>query len=66
MYADILAFLQKWVPKYVDFNRSYLTVGLGCTGGQHRSVYVAEKLAAELGTDFPNILTRHTELRSTK
>jgi len=66
MYTDILTFLQKWLPKYVDFNRSYLTVGLGCTGGQHRSVYVAEKLAAELGTEFPNVLTRHTELRSTK
>jgi len=66
MYADILAFLQKWIPAYVDFNRSYLTVALGCTGGQHRSVYLAEKLAAELGTDFPNILTRHTELSSAK
>ena len=64
MYADILEFLQKWMPKYVDFNRSYLTVALGCTGGQHRSVYLAEKLAAELGAEFPNVLTRHTELSS--
>lgn len=66
MYADVLEFLQKWMPKYVDFNRSYLTVALGCTGGQHRSVYLAEKLAAELGAKFPNVLTRHTELSSAK
>jgi len=62
MYSDILAFLQKWIPEYQDFNRSYLTVALGCTGGQHRSVYMAEKLAAELRRQYPQVLTRHTEL----
>ena len=62
MYRDILGFLQKWIPEYVDFNRNYLTIALGCTGGQHRSVYMAEKLAAELGAQFPNVLTRHNEL----
>ncbi|MBT8443995.1 MAG: RNase adapter RapZ, partial [Gammaproteobacteria bacterium] len=44
MYRDILGFLQKWIPEYIDFNRNYLTIALGCTGGQHRSVYMAEKL----------------------
>ena len=62
MYRDILAFLEKWIPEYVDFNRSYLTVALGCTGGQHRSVYMAEKLAVELGRRFGPVLTRHNEL----
>jgi UPF0042 nucleotide-binding protein len=66
MYTDILEFLKTWIPQYVDFNRSYLTIALGCTGGQHRSVYVAEKLAAELGNKFPNVLTRHSELISGK
>lgn len=62
MYADILDFLRHWIPKYQDFNRSYLTVALGCTGGQHRSVYMAEKLAAALREEHPQVLTRHTEL----
>ena len=63
MYADILSFLEKWIPQYMDFNRNYLTVALGCTGGQHRSVYLAEKLAAELKQKFGLVLTRHNELR---
>ena len=66
MYTDILAFLEKWIPQYVDFNRNYLTIALGCTGGQHRSVYLAEKLAAELKQKFDHVLTRHNELSSDK
>jgi UPF0042 nucleotide-binding protein len=62
MYADILAFLNKWIPNYVDFHRNYLTVALGCTGGQHRSVYMVEKLAIDLGQKYPHVLTRHNEL----
>lgn len=62
MYQDILQFMQKWIPEYLDFNRNYLTVALGCTGGQHRSVYMAEKLAAELTRKYPRVLTRHNEL----
>lgn len=64
MYRDILAFLRKWIPEYIDFNRNYLTIALGCTGGQHRSVYLAEKLAAELGATYSHVLTRHNELPS--
>lgn len=62
MYADILSYLQKWIPEYIDFNRSYLTIALGCTGGQHRSVYMAEKLAAALTEIHTPVLTRHNEL----
>ncbi len=62
MYADILAFLEKWIPEYVDFNRNYLTVALGCTGGQHRSVYMTEKLASALAPKYEHVLTRHNEL----
>lgn len=64
MYADVLAFLTRWIPKYVDANRSYLTVALGCTGGQHRSVYMTEKLAAALRESHGPVLTRHNELPS--
>lgn len=62
MYKDILRFLTRWIPNYVDFNRNYLTIALGCTGGQHRSVYMAEKLAGELGAQYQHVLTRHNEL----
>ena len=62
MYSDILAFLQKWMPKYIDFNRSYLTVGLGCTGGQHRSVYLCEKLGEYFRSHIQNVQIRHREL----
>ncbi|MDJ0929263.1 MAG: RNase adapter RapZ [Gammaproteobacteria bacterium] len=63
MYGDILSFLQRWIPEYQDFNRNYLTVALGCTGGQHRSVYMAEKLGALLTEQYDHVLIRHTELR---
>jgi UPF0042 nucleotide-binding protein len=62
MYEDILAFLSLWIPEYVSFDRSYLTVAIGCTGGQHRSVYMAEKLAAALRRNHEPVLTRHNEL----
>jgi UPF0042 nucleotide-binding protein len=62
MHDDILAFLKRWIPEYVDVNRGYLTVAVGCTGGQHRSVYMAEKLAAALRDIHEPVLTRHNEL----
>jgi UPF0042 nucleotide-binding protein len=62
MYGDILAFLEGWIPKYIDFQRNYLTVAIGCTGGQHRSVYMAEKLAAALARRYSPVVARHNEL----
>ena len=62
MYGDILGFLDRWIPEYIDFNRNYLTVAIGCTGGQHRSVYMTEKLAAELAKRYSPVMTRHNEL----
>ena len=62
MYDDILQFLSRWIPQYVGFDRSYLTVAIGCTGGQHRSVYMAEKLTAALKKIHDPVLTRHKEL----
>jgi UPF0042 nucleotide-binding protein len=62
MYEDILAFLLRWIPKYVSVDRSYLTVALGCTGGQHRSVYMTEKLEKALKETHDPVHTRHNEL----
>ena len=64
MFEDILAFLKRWIPKHVGVDRSYLTVALGCTGGQHRSVYMTEKLAAALKQTHDSVHTRHNELPS--
>ena len=62
MYEAVLSFLSRWIPEYVSFDRAYLTVALGCTGGQHRSVYMAEKLAAALREIHDPVLTRHNEI----
>lgn len=62
MYDDIFEFLCRWVPHYKDANRGYLTIAIGCTGGQHRSVYMTEKLAAALREHHDPILTRHNGL----
>jgi RNase adapter protein RapZ len=62
MFDDIRNFLKRWIPAFERDNRNYVTVALGCTGGQHRSVYLAEKLAATFGGQF-TVLVRHRELR---
>lgn len=64
MYDDILGFLRRWIPEYDNVHRGYLTVAIGCTGGQHRSVYMTEKLAAALRDMHDPVLTRHNELGS--
>jgi len=63
MAADIQRFVADWLPAYIRDNRSYLTVALGCTGGQHRSVYFAEWLAARFAGSV-RVLVRHRSLQS--
>ena len=60
MLADIRAFLEKWLPSFRTDNRSYVTVALGCTGGQHRSVYMAERLAQYFAAS-ERVILRHRE-----
>jgi UPF0042 nucleotide-binding protein len=60
MMSDIRVFVEKWLPSFKTDNRSYLTVALGCTGGQHRSVYMAEKLAAYFHAT-ERVVLRHRE-----
>ena len=62
MCEDISAFLARWIPHYRDANRGYLTVALGCTGGQHRSVHMTEKVAAALRKHHDPVQTRHNGL----
>jgi len=61
MYSDIHSFVIRWLPSYVRDGRSYLTVGVGCTGGQHRSVYLVERLGRSF-FGYANVLVRHREL----
>ena len=61
MYSDIRTFVADWLPCFIADNRSYLTVAIGCTGGQHRSVYFAEKLARHFESQ-QQVLLRHREL----
>ncbi|MFC4159985.1 RNase adapter RapZ [Chitinimonas lacunae] len=60
MYHDIETFLEHWLPSFDRDNRSYVTVAIGCTGGQHRSVYLAERLAGRFRGER-QVLLRHRE-----
>ncbi|MGZ8154562.1 MAG: RNase adapter RapZ [Burkholderiales bacterium] len=62
MLADIRRFVEEWLPCFDRDSRSYLSVGIGCTGGRHRSVYLAEALAAYFRDRHRRVLVRHREL----
>ena len=64
LVGDLLAFIERWLPEIVRENRSTLTMAVGCTGGRHRSVYVAERLAAGLRA-HGEVLVRHRALART-
>ncbi|MCS2609995.1 RNase adapter RapZ [Halomonas dongshanensis] len=62
MLTDIRAWLERWLPVYQTSQRSYMTVAIGCTGGQHRSVYIVEQLARTIGEWTGDVQVRHREL----
>jgi UPF0042 nucleotide-binding protein len=64
MTRDIQGFMNSWLPAFHDAQRSYVTIGIGCTGGKHRSVYIAEKLAGSLSKVHANVLVHHREMSS--
>jgi len=62
MYEMIKNYLEEWLPAFVTENRRYLTVSVGCTGGQHRSVYLTEKLKNYFSDKKRNVFIRHRDL----
>ncbi len=62
-FWQLKTFLHTWIPRFEEGNRNYLTVAIGCTGGQHRSVFMVEKLAAAFSPLFHDIQVRHRELK---
>jgi UPF0042 nucleotide-binding protein len=62
LIADIAQFMTARIPEYQGSNRGYLTVAVGCTGGQHRSVYIVDRLAEMFAARFPNVTARHSAL----
>ena len=62
MFDSIYRFITTWVPRFEKENRSYMTISIGCTGGKHRSVYLAERLEAALREDRSNLSIRHRDL----
>lgn len=64
MLSDIKSYISKWLPQFANSNRSYLTIAIGCTGGQHRSVYISEKLGEHFKLQQQNVQVRHKELQS--
>lgn len=63
LYQDICDYLDRWLPCYGESNRSYITVAVGCTGGQHRSVYLADRLYRRYRELYPEVHIRHREMQ---
>ena len=62
MVADIEQFVNKWLPRFQSGQRSYMTIAIGCTGGQHRSVYICKTLGDEFKNKLDQVQVRHREL----
>ena len=62
MLESLREFLDKWIPAFENDNRAYLTVAVGCTGGNHRSVYVIERLATQYRDARPGVMVRHRDI----
>jgi UPF0042 nucleotide-binding protein len=61
-YVDIINFLERWIPRFETEGRSYLTIAIGCTGGQHRSVFLVDALSRQFKSPALSVIVRHREL----
>ena len=61
-YEHLQEFLARWIPQFKADNRSYLSIAIGCTGGQHRSVYLVDRLSKQIDSVYGDIVTRHREM----
>ncbi len=66
MYNDIAGYLGRWLPSYQANNRSYITIAIGCTGGQHRSVYLSERLQHHFAPNYKDVQVRHRDIHKHK
>jgi len=64
LVEDICSFLETWLFEFEKTDRAYLTVAIGCTGGQHRSVYMVEKLSTHFSQKYSDVLVRHQEVNN--
>ena len=62
LIEEVAHFLQRWLPKFVLDQRASLTIAIGCTGGRHRSVYIANQLAGRFGADY-RVIVRHRDIQ---
>jgi len=62
MLTDIIRYLESWLPRFAMGNRNYMTISVGCTGGQHRSVYICDQLRQHFASQYKNVQIRHSEM----
>ncbi len=65
-FWQVKTMLHTWLPRFEKENRSYMTIAIGCTGGQHRSVYITEQLAAHFSQSFRSVQIQHREIEKKK
>ncbi len=63
-YSDVLGFIRQWIPALIEDQRSLLTIAIGCTGGQHRSVYLVDRMGSALQDDGQRVIISHRELKT--
>lgn len=61
-FSEIASLMEEWLPHFDAENRNYLTIAIGCTGGQHRSVYLTERLGKHFQQHYKNVIIRHRDL----
>lgn len=64
MLKDIISYLENWLPEFAENNRSYMTIAIGCTGGQHRSIYITDRIYQHFKPSITNLQSRHRDIKA--